>query len=69
MSNLYQVALDELRTVVGRVDDSAVDRACEMISQARKVVVFGGGREGLQIPAALRCASSTWGGTSLWWAI
>ncbi len=47
MSNLYQVALDELRTVVGRVDDTAVDRACEMISQARKVVVFGGGREGL----------------------
>jgi 6-phospho-3-hexuloisomerase len=49
MSNLYQVALDELRTVVGRVDDTAVDQACEMISQARKVVVFGGGREGLQI--------------------
>ena len=49
MSNLYQIALDELRTVIGRVDDIAVDRACEMISRARKVVVFGGGREGLQI--------------------
>lgn len=49
MSNLYQMALDELRTVVGRVDDTAVDRACEMVSQARKVVVFGGGRESLQI--------------------
>jgi 6-phospho-3-hexuloisomerase len=49
MSNLYQLALDELRIIVGRMDDEAVDRACEMISTARRVVVFGCGREGLQI--------------------
>lgn len=49
MSNLYELALDELRSVATRMDDAAVDRACEMIGSARKVVVFGGGREGLQI--------------------
>lgn len=49
MSSLYALALDELRTVADRLNDAAVDRACEMISRARKVVVFGGGREGLQI--------------------
>jgi 6-phospho-3-hexuloisomerase len=31
------------------MDDAAVDWSCEMIGRARKVVVFGGGREGLQI--------------------
>jgi 6-phospho-3-hexuloisomerase len=49
MSNLYQLALDELRSVADHMDDAAVDRACEMIGRARKVVVFGCGREGLQI--------------------
>jgi 6-phospho-3-hexuloisomerase len=49
MSNLYQLALDELRSVADHMDDAAVDRACEMIGRARKVVVFGCGRECLQI--------------------
>ena len=49
MSNLYELALDELRGVAGRMDDAAVDRACEMIARARRTVVFGCGREGLQI--------------------
>ena len=49
MSSLYELALDELRGVARHMDDAAVDRACEMISRARKVVVFGCGREGLQI--------------------
>ena len=49
MSTLYQRALDELAQVFGKVDDAAVDRACEMIRDAKRVVVFGGGRERLQI--------------------
>lgn len=49
MSTLYQGALDELAQVFDKVDDTAVDRACEMIRDAKRVVVFGGGRERLQI--------------------
>ena len=49
MESLYRTALSELGGVFDRLDDSAVDRACRMIADARNVVVFGGGRERLQI--------------------
>ena len=49
MANLYQTALDELGTVFGRLNDADVDRACQMIADAKTTVVFGGGRERLQI--------------------
>ncbi|MDZ4095136.1 MAG: SIS domain-containing protein [Paracoccaceae bacterium] len=49
MSNLYTTALAELATVFTRLDDKSVDHAIEMIAKARRVVVFGGGRERLQI--------------------
>ena len=49
MKTLYQGALDELAGVFDRLNDSEVDAAIEMIADARKVVVFGGGRERLQI--------------------
>lgn len=49
MTTLYQGALEELAGVFDRLDDSAVDAAVEMIVAAKKVVVFGGGRERLQI--------------------
>lgn len=49
MSSLYQKALGELEVVFDRLDDKAVDTAVEMIAKAGKVVVFGGGREKLQI--------------------
>lgn len=49
MTNLYGAALSELGGVFGRIDDSDVDRACAMIGSAKKIVVFGGGRERLQI--------------------
>lgn len=49
MSTLYDKALEELAQVFGRLDDSAVDHACGMIGQAQRIVVFGGGRERLQI--------------------
>ncbi|MBW4022830.1 MAG: SIS domain-containing protein [Proteobacteria bacterium] len=46
---IYDDALDELRGVFAKVDDRAVDEAVRMIADAGKIVVFGGGREGLQI--------------------
>ena len=49
MTDLYARALGELQDVFQRLDDKAVDRGVERIAAARKVVVFGGGREGLQI--------------------
>ena len=49
MTNLYRTALSELGVVFDRLNDSDVDKACDMIAKARKIVVFGGGRERLQI--------------------
>lgn len=49
MSTLYHTALAELGGVFARLDDTAVDRAVGMIAEARRIVVFGGGREKLQI--------------------
>lgn len=45
----YQTALGELSTVFARLDDAAVDALVERIATAQKIVVFGGGRERLQI--------------------
>ncbi|MCW6508010.1 6-phospho-3-hexuloisomerase [Lichenifustis flavocetrariae] len=49
MTTLYRQAFEELGAVLDRLDDAAVDRAVATIASARQVVVFGGGREGLQI--------------------
>lgn len=49
MGKLYGAALGELAAVFERLDDAAVDRAVERIAAARRIVVFGGGREKLQI--------------------
>lgn len=49
MTSLYRSALDELGAVMDRIDEASVDEACRMIAEARRVGVFGGGREGLQI--------------------
>lgn len=45
----YQTALAELSAVFARLDDSRVDAVIERLAQARRIVVFGGGRERLQI--------------------
>jgi 6-phospho-3-hexuloisomerase len=45
----YQTALDELGAVFARLDDGAVDALVERLAVARRIVVFGGGRERLQI--------------------
>lgn len=47
--SLYRTALDELGSVFDRLDDAAVDTAVEAIASAGTTVVFGGGRERLQI--------------------
>lgn len=47
--NLYQTAVAELGTVFTRLDDAAVDGVIERLARARRIVVFGGGREKLQI--------------------
>ena len=49
MPSLYQSALSELATVFDRINDQDVDKACNLIAKANKIVVFGGGRERLQI--------------------
>jgi 6-phospho-3-hexuloisomerase len=49
MTSQYRQALDELAGVFDRIDDASADRAVEMIAAARRVVVFGCGRERLQI--------------------
>lgn len=49
MTNLYKGAIDELAGVFDKIDDNAVNTAVKMVAEAKKVVVFGGGREKLQI--------------------
>ena len=49
MTTLYSTALAELGTVFERLDDAQVNLAIEMIAKAKTTVVFGGGRERLQI--------------------
>lgn len=49
MSTMYQRALDELGSVFERIDQPAVDRAVEAIAGARRIALYGCGREGLQI--------------------
>lgn len=49
MSDLYALALAELGGVTGNLDQDDVARACDMIAKAGRIVVFGCGREGLQL--------------------
>ncbi len=49
MASLYEAALDELRAVFARIDNAAVDRAVAEIAAARRIALYGVGREGLQV--------------------
>lgn len=49
MASLYQSALSELEGVFAKLNDADVDHALDIIAKAKKIVVFGGGREKLQI--------------------
>jgi len=45
----FRIALDELDGALRRIDRAEVDAACDAIRRARTVVVYGCGREALQI--------------------
>jgi 6-phospho-3-hexuloisomerase len=47
--NLFGLALGELGSVLARIDESRVDAACAMLAGASKIVVYGCGREALQV--------------------
>lgn len=49
MAELHSRALGELQGVLDRVDPKAVDAAVEAIAAARRIALYGVGREGLQI--------------------
>ena len=49
MTTLYRTALSELSGVFDKLNDADVDIAVGMIAKARSTVVFGRGRERLQI--------------------
>jgi 6-phospho-3-hexuloisomerase len=49
MATLYATALQELAGVFEKINERDVDQALDMIAGAKRVVVFGGGREKLQI--------------------
>jgi 6-phospho-3-hexuloisomerase len=49
MRTLYRAALDDLSHVFDRIDESLVERAVEKIARARRIALYGVGREGLQI--------------------
>jgi len=49
MQAAFETALDELKAVASRIDAGAVAGACETIARARRVVLYGCGREGLQM--------------------
>ncbi|MEP2030813.1 MAG: SIS domain-containing protein [Paracoccaceae bacterium] len=45
----HQIALDELDAVLDRVDEQGFIQACARIAEAGKIVLYGCGREGLQM--------------------
>lgn len=49
MTTLYRAALDDLARVFDRIDEAAVTRAVEEIARAKRIALYGVGREGLQI--------------------
>ena len=44
-----QTVLAELRTVAEGIDPLQVETACQMIADAGRIMLYGCGREGLQI--------------------
>lgn len=47
--SIYQRALDDLAAVFTHLDESEVDRAVAAIAAAKRIALYGVGREGLQI--------------------
>jgi 6-phospho-3-hexuloisomerase len=49
MTSLFDTALAELSAVAARIDAGEIDAACGTIARARRIVLYGCGREGLQL--------------------
>lgn len=49
MKSVFETAIAELSEVVGRIDAGAIEAGCEAIQRAGKIVLYGCGREGLQM--------------------
>ena len=49
MSEPCAAALGALGEVIDRIDDAAIDEACALIARSKRIVLYGLGREGLQI--------------------
>lgn len=47
--NLFKTALDELGGVLARVDEGSIEASCKQLAEARQIVVYGCGREALQV--------------------
>jgi 6-phospho-3-hexuloisomerase len=47
--NPFKIALDELGAVLARIDPTRIDTACRMLAEASQIVVYGCGREALQL--------------------
>ena len=47
--DLFERALSELGTALSQVDTGAIDHACRMLANAKQIIVYGCGREALQI--------------------
>ena len=48
-NDLFGKALDELAAALARIDQGAIDQACRMLADARQILVYGCGREALQM--------------------
>ena len=48
-SDMFATALQELGAVLARVDEAGIDTACATLARAQKIVVYGCGREALQV--------------------
>ena len=48
-NDLFGKALDELGAALARIDQGAIDQACRMLADARQIMVYGCGREALQM--------------------
>ena len=48
-NDLFGQALGELGAALARVDGGAVDHACRMLADAPRIIVYGCGREALQV--------------------
>jgi len=49
VTTLYRAALDDLAAVFARLDERPVEAAVEALASARRIALYGVGREGLQI--------------------